>query len=334
MKKKSMRCIALALLMALAICALAGCAKQDAALDKVRLNEVTHSVFYAPQYAAQYLGFFEEEGIELELTNGGGADKTMAAVLSGNADVGLMGPEAAIYVALEGNSDPAVVIGQMTKRDGSFIVGREADDDWSWQDLKGKSIIGGRKGGIPEMTLEYTLRKNGLEPGKDVEVMTNIQFNLMGGAFNGGTGDYVTLFEPTATEFEKQGKGYVLASVGEASGEVPYTAYSVRKSMIEENPDLMQRFMNAIAKGQKWVAENEPAKIAEVIAPAFPDSDVDTLTTVVKRHKDVDAWMTTPVMTQDSFERLQDIMQGAGELKERVAFDELIDNRFAEEAAK
>ncbi|MGI6004986.1 MAG: ABC transporter substrate-binding protein [Christensenellales bacterium] len=333
-KKRLFISLALVLVLALSF-SLAGCAKKDKALDKITLTEVTHSVFYAPQYAAIYLGYFEEEGIELELVNGGGADKSMAALLSGQADFGLMGPEAALYVTIAENKDPAVVIGQLTKRDGSFIVGREPlQGEFDWEGMRGKSIIGGRPGGMPLMTLEYVLKSKGLEPGSDIDVITNIQFDMMGGAFVGGTGDFTTLFEPAASQFEKEGKGYVLESVGSASGEVPYTAYMVRQSMIDSDPDLVQRFVNAIAKGQKWVQEHTPEEIAEVIKPAFPDSDDEILAAVAKRYKDVDAWMTTPVMTEDSFTRLQDIMEEAGELARRVDFGEVIDNQFAEKTVK
>jgi NitT/TauT family transport system substrate-binding protein len=311
---------------------LSGCGEQK--LTTLKVNEVTHSVFYAPQYAAMNLGFFEEEGLDIELTNGGGADKSMTAVLSGEADIGLMGPEAAIYVYNEGKEDHAVIVGQVTKRDGSFIVGREADEDFDWESLRGKTIIGGRKGGIPEMTLEYVLKSKGLNPGEDVEVLTNIQFDLTAGAFTGGTGDYATLFEPVASTLESEGKAYVVAAVGEASGEVPYTAYMAKKSYVEKNSDTVERFLRALARGQEWVNTHTPEEIAEAIAPSFADADLDILASVAQRYKDTDAWMTTPVMTEDSFTRLQDIMESAGELEQRVPFDKLIDNSYAEEALK
>ncbi len=311
---------------------LSGCGDQK--LTTLKVNEVTHSVFYAPQYAAMNLGFFEEEGLNIELTNGGGTDKSMTALLSGEADIGLMGPEAAIYVYNEGKEDHAVIVGQVTKRDGSFIVGREADEDFDWESLRGKTIIGGRKGGMPEMTLEYVLKSKGLNPGEDVEVLTNIQFDLTAGAFTGGTGDYATLFEPVASTLESEGKAYVVAAVGEASGEVPYTAYMVKKSYAEKNSDIVNRFLRALVRGQEWVNTHTPEEIAEAIAPSFADADLDILASVAQRYKDTDAWMTTPVMTEDSFTRLQDIMENAGELEQRVPFDKLIDNSYAEEALK
>lgn len=247
---------------------LIGCGKQKN--TKVRLIEVTHSIFYAPQYVAIHQGYFEEEGIEIELINGGGADKCMTALLANQADIGFMGPEAAIYVYNEGKEDYAQVFIQLTQRDGSFLVGREPEPDFKWEDLRGKTVIGGRKGGVPLMTLEYVLKNHGLVPGQDLEVLTNIQFDLMAGAFTGGTGDYTTLFEPVASSIEREGAGYIVASVGAASGEVAYTAYMAKKSFIEKNKDLIQRFTNAIYKGQQYVKEHSPEEIAKAIKPAFP----------------------------------------------------------------
>lgn len=303
-------------------------------MDKIILNEVTHSVFYAPMYAAISLGYFKEEGVEIELVNGGGADKSMTALLSGQADIGLMGPEAAIYVFNEGRENSAMVIGQLTKRDGSFLVGREPDEDFKWTDVAGKTIIGGRKGGVPEMTLEYVLRKNGLEPGVDVTVDTSIQFDLMGGAFEGGVGDYVTLFEPTASMFEKEGKGYILAAVGQESGEVPYTAFQTTKSYIKENPDIIRRFLKAIYRGQQWVQKASDKELAEAIVDFFPDTSIEALMMVAKSYREIDAWMDTPVMKKGAFDRLQEIIIQAGVLTEKVDFENVVDNSFAEEIVK
>lgn len=310
---------------------MAACSQDNEEMVTLRVCEVTHSVFYAPFYAALELGFFEEEGIEIELTNGGGADKVMTAVLAGQSDIGLAGPEACVYVALEGREDHPVVFGQLTKRDGSFIVGR-TDDDFEWSDLEGKTIIGGRKGGMPEMTLEYVMRQNGVIPHEDAVVDTSVQFNMMAGAFTGGSGDYVTLFEPTATEVAEAGKGYILTSVGLESGEIPYTAFFASKSFIEKNGELIQRFTDVIARGQKWVMENSAEDVAKAIADQFPDNDIKTLTTVTQRHKDIDAWNETPVMKKEAFERMQAVMETAGELDERVDFDMLVDNSFAMKA--
>lgn len=301
----------------------------------VRVNEVTHSVFYAPQYLAMELGFFEDEGLTVELTNGGGADKVMTAVLTNQSDIGLAGPEACIYVLNQEKEDYPVVIGQLTKRDGSFLVGRE-DEEFSWENLRGKTIIGGRAGGVPEMTLEYVMRLNGITPGVDATVDTTVQFNMMAGAFTGGNGDYVALFEPTATEVENAGKGYVLTSIGQESGEIPYTAYFASQSYIAANPEVVQSFINAVARGQKWVEEHTAAEIAQAIAPQFPDSDVAVLTDVVQRHKDIDAWNSTPVMKESALERLETVMETAGVLERSqwVDFAKLVDNSFAEKAAQ
>ena len=313
-----------------------GCQEKapEKTMDKIVLNEVTHSVFYAPMYAAISLGYFEEEGLEIELVNGGGADKSMTALLSGQADIGLMGPEAAIYVFNEGRENSAVVIGQLTKRDGSFLVGREPDEDFKWTDVAGKTIIGGRKGGVPEMTLEYVLRKNGLEPGVDVTVDTSIQFDLMGGAFEGGVGDYVTLFEPTASMFEKEGKGYILAALGQESGEVPFTAFQTTKSYIKENPDIIRRFLKAIYRGQQWVQKASDKELAEAIVDFFPDTSIEALMMVAKSYREIDAWMDTPIMKKEAFDRLQEIIIQAGVLTEKVDFENVVDNSFAEEVVK
>ncbi len=306
--------------------------KTDNELVKITLSEVAHSVFYAPQYAAMELGFFEEEGIELELINGQGADKVMTSVVSGQVQIGLAGPEASIYVYNEGREDHAVVFAQLTQRDGAFLVGRTDEENFSWENVKGKYIIGGRKGGVPEMTLEYVLNKNKIVPNEDVTVDTSVQFALMAGAFTGGTGDYVALFEPTASMLEKEGKGYVLCSIGEQSGEIPYTAYFANKSYIEENSDIIQKFTNAVYKGQKWVEENEASEIAKAIVNYFPDTSLEILTMVAQRYKDIDAWSTTPVMKKEAFDLLQTVMEQAGELSQRAPFENIVDNSYAQKA--
>lgn len=306
------------------------CGKKD--LVKVRLNEVTHSVFYAPQYVAINQGFFKDQGLDVELTNGGGADKVMTAVLAGQSDIGFAGPEAAIYVYNEGKEDHAVVFAQLTKRDGQFLMGRKSEANFKWANLKGKNIIGGRKGGVPEMTLEYILRKNGLTPGKDINVDTSVQFNLMAGAYTGGQGDYVTLFEPTASMLEKEGKGYILASLGKDSGEIPYTAYFAKKSYIEKNKGIIQKFTNAVYKGQLWVNNHTPEEIAKVIKPSFPDTDLDLLTKVAKNYKDYDAWNKDPILKKESLELLQKVMQEAGELKKAADYDKLVNTEYAKKA--
>ncbi len=312
---------------------LSSCGGNDS-LTKVKLSEVTHSVFYAPQYVALNKGFFKDAGLDIELQNGQGADKVMTAVLSGQCDIGLAGPEASIYVYNEGKADYAQVFAQVTKRDGSFLVGRKPEPGFKWSDLKGKNIVGGRKGGVPEMTLEYVLNKNGLVPGADVNVDTSIQFALMAGAFTGGKGDYVTLFEPVASSLEKEGKGYILASVGQESGEIPFTAYFAKKSFIEKNKDVIQKFTDALYKGQVWVDTHSPKEIAEVLKPSFPDTDTELLTVVAERYKKIDAWCKVPAMKKESFELLQTVMKQAGELKQKAPYDKVVVNTYADKAAK
>lgn len=310
---------------------LTGCGKQQTTV--VRLNEVTHSVFYAPQYVAMSKGFFADEGLEIELTNGGGADKVMTAVVSGQSDIGLCGPEASIYVHIQGRDDLPRVFAQLTKRDGSFLVGR-TDEDFAWSDLSGATIIGGRSGGMPEMTLEYVMRKNGIEPGKDALVDTSVQFNMMAGAFTGGNGDYVALFEPTATEVERSGNGHILCSIGQESGEVPYTAYFANNSYLVEHADIVQHFTNALARAMDWVNTHSDREVAEAIADQFPDTDLDVLEAVTARHRAIDAWNTELTMTNDALERLEEIMTQAGVLSQAdwVDFDALVDNSFAQNA--
>ena len=325
---KRFLCGVLAVLLPAAMCA---CGKQETAT--VRLSEVTHSVFYAPQYVALEQGFFADEGLKIELSNGGGADKVMTAVLTGQADIGLAGPEACIYVYNQGKDDHPVVFGQLTKRDGSFLVGRE-DVPFTWELLRGRTVIGGRAGGVPEMTLEYVMRQNGIVPGVDADVDTTVQFNMMAGAFTGGNGDYVTLFEPTATEVEQAGKGYILCSIGQESGEIPYTAYFAARSYVDANPETVQGFVNAIARAQQWVAEHTDRQVAEAICDQFPDTDLDILERVCARHREIDAWNRTPVMERQALERLETVMTQAGELAtdQWVSFDQLVDNSFAQKA--
>lgn len=326
--KKVMALLFTLLFVLLAVLA-SGCEKQTE-LRHVVLNEVTRSVFYAPLYIAVSKGFFLEEGLEIEIVTGGGSDKSMTALLSGDAQVALMGPETVVYVANQGKEDHPVIVAQLTKRDGSFLVGREEDKAFDWAKLKGKSIIGGRPGGMPYMTLCYVLKQHGLTPGSDVTVIDNVQFNLMGGAFEGGTGDYVTLFEPTATLFDNLDKGHIVASVGQESGEVPYTAFMVSKSTTEKDPEFVASFVRAIYKGQKYVKTASAEELAKAMQPFFPDSDIETLKIVANSYRTIDAWMDTPAMSADAFNRLQDIIESAGELTARVDFSEAVDNSFAQ----
>ena len=300
----------------------------------VRVNEVTRSVFYSPQYVAIALGYFSENGIEVELTTGQGADNVMTAVLAGQSDIGFAGPEAAIYVYNEGKTDYAQVFAQLTKRDGSFLVSRDYTDNFSWDDLKGKTVIPGRKGGVPYMTFEYVLKQNGLNPSTDLVLDDSISFDLMAGAFAGGNAEYVTLFEPTASMTESQGVGYIVASIGEESGDIPYTAYFAKKSYISENEELIQDFTNAIYKGQQWTEEHTAREIAELIKDFFPDSDIDMLESSIQRYKDIDAWNQTPVLTEEAFNKLQDVMEEAGELEKRASYNDVVNNKYAEKAIK
>lgn len=303
-------------------------------VKNIKVSEVTRSVFYAPQYVAINNGYFKENGIEIELTTGQGADAVMTSVLSNQVNIGFAGPEASIYVYNEGKEDYCQVFAQMTKKDGSFLVAREKNDNFKWQDLKGKTIIPGRKGGVPYMTLEYVLRKNGLDPKKDVVLDDSIKFELMAGAFTSGTADYVTLFEPTASLTQNENKGYIVASVGEAAGEIPYTAYFAKKSYIENNKETIQKFTNAIYKGQKWVKENSSEDIAKVVQSFFPDTDITLLSKVIQNYKDIDAWNDTPVLKEESFNLLQDVMTSAGELQKKAPYDKIVNNEYANEAIK
>lgn len=327
----------LAAVLALSGMVFAGCGEKEGSkatreLTRVRLCEVVHSIFYAPQYVAISQGFFEEEGLEIELTTAQGSDKVMTALLSNTADVGLAGSEAGIYVYNQGQEDYAVNFAQLTRRDGSFLVGRNPEPDFKWENLKGKTIIGGRPGGMPEMVLEYVLKKHGLTPGKDVTIITNLAFTATAGAFTGGSGDYVALFEPTASLLEREGAGYVVASLGKSSGEVPYTVFMVRKSMVKEKPELVQKFTNAVYRGQLWVNSHSASEVARVIQPFFPDADLDLVTRVVARYQEQDTWPPNPLVDEDSFLIMQDIIRTAGELDKTVEPSTLITRDFARKA--
>lgn len=307
--------------------------EQDSNLQTIKVNEVTRSLFYVPQYAAIANGFFEEEGLKLDLTTSEGTDKVMTAILANQSDIGFAGPEASIYIYNEGKEDYAQIFAQITKRDGSFLVSRE-NEDFKWENLKGKTIIPGRKGGMPYMTFEYLLKQKGLDTEKEVVLDDSIKFDLMAGAFSGGTADYVTLFEPTASMTEEQGKGYIVASIGEAAGEIPYTTYFAEKSYIENNPEIIEKFTRAVYKGQKWVQEHSAEEIAQAVQDYFPSTDVTMFAKSIQRYKDIDAWNTTPILTEESFNRLQDVMEEAGELKQRVPYDLVVNNSFGEKVSK
>ncbi len=306
----------------------------ETSMQTVRLSEVTRSIFYAPQYIALSQGFFEEEGLKIELTTAQGADAVMTSVLANQSDIGFAGPEASIYVYNEGKEDYTEVFAGLTKRDGSFLVSRNENSDFKWTDVKSSTIIPGRKGGVPYMSLLYVLRKYNINTETDVILDDSISFDLMAGAFSSGNADYVALFEPTASSTELAGKGYIVASIGKETGELPYTAYFAKKSYIEENSDVIQKFTNAIYKGQKWVQSHSIEEVADSIIPYFPNTDRDLLITVLNRYKEIDVWSETPFISEDGFDLLQTIIQDAGELKEKVPYDKIINNNFVNEAIK
>lgn len=315
---------------------LAGCRKTDSgsSLTPVTLNEVAHSIFYAPQYAAIELGYFKDEGIDLTLVNGAGADKVMTALVSGDADIGFMGSEASIYTYMNGAGDYAVNFAQLTQRAGNFLVGRQPETDFQWSSLAGKKVLGGRAGGMPQMVFEYILKKNGLDPKTDLTIDQSINFGLTAAAFTSDDADYTVEFEPFATGLEVEGSGYVVASLGEESGYVPYTAYCAKKSYMEKNPELIQKFTNAIQKGMDYVNSHSAEEIAKTIQPQFKETDLEKITLIVDRYKNQDTWKDNTVFEKESFELLQNILEEAGELEKRVPYEDLVTTEFAENAAK
>lgn len=303
-------------------------------LTPVTLNEVAHSIFYAPMYVAIEKGYFEEEGINLNLVTGFGADKTMTAVISGTADIGFMGSEASIYAYNEGANDYVVNFAQLTQRAGNFLVAREEIPDFHWIDLKDKKVLGGRKGGMPEMVFEYILRQNGIDPSKDLIIDQSIDFGSTAAAFAEGNADFTVEFEPGATNLEKEEKGYVVASLGTDSGYVPYTAFSAKKSYIEKNADVIQGFTDALQKGMDYVQKHTPKEIAEAIAPQFKETNLNTIETIVSRYYEQDTWKDNLIFEKKSFELLQDILESAEELDTRAPYNKLVTTTFAEKAAK
>lgn len=302
--------------------------EKETNLKKVTLAEVAHTIFYAPQYVALNKGYFEEEGLDIELVLTSGADAVMSAVLSGDVDIGFSGTEATIYVYNGGEKDYVKTFAGLTKRDGSFLVSRKKYDNFTLKDLKGKNVIGGRQGGMPEMTFEWALRENGIDPNKDLNIDTSIAFSAMQGAFIGGTGDFVTLFEPNALSVEQNGYGYVVAYIGELGGEVPYTAYNARKSYIENNKETIKSFTKAIDKGLKFVENNTPEEIAKCIIDFFPDTTMNDLVKIVKRYKDGDAWRENITINEQEFKHIQDIMIASNELDKYVEYKDLIFSEY------
>ena len=303
----------------------------------LKVSEVTHSIFYAPLYVAINNGYFEQDGIKIELSNGGGADKSMTAILSGDADIGLMGPEAAIYVTEGGAQDKPVVFGQLTKRDGSFIVSKTAIEDFTVEDLVGKEIIGGRKGGVPAMTLEYIIKQAGLSIGTEpnqVNLRTDVAFDLTASVFDSTDADFCTLFEPTASELCAERGYHIVASVGEVSGEVPYTAFMAKKGFIEENQLTVERFLRAVYRGYRFLLTADVDEIAESLKPSFVGVKDESIVTSIQSYIACDAWVDNPAMTETAFNRLQDIMISAGELEDKVEFDSVVDNTIANKVYK
>ena len=302
--------------------------KENNNLKKVKVAEVAHTIFYAPWYVALENDYFKDEGLDVEVMLTPGADKVTSAVLSKDVDIGFCGSEASIYVYNSGNRDYIVSFAGLTKRDGAFLVSRKKIENFKLEDLKGKYVIGGRKGGMPEMTLEYTLKENGIDI-NDLTIDTSVDFASMGGTFIGGLGDFVTLFEPSATKVENEGYGYVVGYVGEYGGEVPYTAFNARKSYIKNNKETIQKFTNAINKGLEYVWNNDEDKIAKVIVNQFPDLTINELSKMIKRYKDNDAWMKNTYFKEEAFDHLQDIMIEAGELDKKVPYNDLVNTSFS-----
>ena len=325
------RIVSLCLCFVLCSCLASGCGKHNK-YTEVTLTEVAHSIFYAPMYVAIEQGYFEEEGLKITLVNGLGADKTMTAVLSGDSDIGFMGSESSIYVYQEGAKDYVVNFAQLTQRAGNFLVSRDLDETFQWESLKGKTILGGREGGMPEMIFEYILTQKGIDPDKDINIVKNIDFGYTAEAFSSGEGDYTVEFEPAAEALELEGKGKIVASLGVESGMVPYTAFSAKKSYIKKNPETIQSFTNAIQKGIDYVATHSPEEIAKVIQPQFKETDSKVLEAIVERYYQQDTWKEDTVFKEESFTLLQDILKKSKVLEQTVPYEDLVTTKYSEEA--
>jgi NitT/TauT family transport system substrate-binding protein len=329
--KKWMR-IALFSLCSILLAIPLACAKQEEKATKVRVAEVTRSIFYAPQYVALSKGFFKDEGLDVELTTTWGGDKTMTTLLSGGADIALVGSETSIYVYSQGTSDPVVNFAQLTQTDGTFLVSRNKIDNFSWDLLKGSVFLGQRKGGMPQMVGEFVLKKHGIDPHQDLQLIQNVDFANIANAFASGTGDFVQLFEPTASIFEQEGKGYIVASFGTESGHVPYTSFMAKESFIKGHPATIEKFTRALYKAQQWVEEHSAADIAKAIAPYFKDTHLPLIEKVVDRYKAQGSYATNPILDKEEWNNLQTIMNEAGELPKHVDHETLVDNSFAKKA--
>ena len=332
MKKKLICKIMIFLVLVLAIFAIVRInRKEDNGLRKITVAEVAHSVFYAPQYVAHGLGYFEEEGLDVSIILANGADNVMASVLSGDADIGFSGTEATIYVYNGGEKDYVMTFAGLTQKDGSFLVSRKKYDNFTLNDLKGKKVIGGRIGGMPEMTFEWALKQNGINPKTDLIIDTSIAFAAMEGAFVGGNGDFVTLFEPNATSVEKNGYGYVVAYIGELGGSVPYTAYNAKRSFIEENPDVIKKFTKAVDKGLKYVDSHDSKEIAKIMLDYFPNTTLEDMIKIVDRYKNGEAWKKNITISEEEWKHIQEIIEASGELDKYVSYDKLIYNKYFKE---
>ncbi|MFT4414904.1 ABC transporter substrate-binding protein [Fredinandcohnia humi] len=318
----------ISVLVLLLIIPLAACNNEQ--VQKLRIAEVTRSVFYAPQYVAITEGFFEEEGLEIELTTVPGGDKTMTALISGGADIALVGSETSIYVEAQGSTDPVINFAALTQTDGTFLVSRKDIENFSWEMLKGSTFLGQRKGGMPQMAGEFVLKKHGINPQSDLNLIQNIDFANISSAFASGTGEFVQLFEPTASLFEKEGRGYIVASFGEESGKLPYTSFMTKQSILKEDEEAIEKFTRAIYKAQQWVESHSPEEIAESVQEFFPDTPLDLITSSIERYKNQGSYASTPVLSEEAWNNLQDIMDEAGELPKRIDYETLVNTTIAE----
>lgn len=309
---------------------LTGCNQSETSVESVRVAEVTRSIFYAPLYVAIEKGFFNEEGLKIDLQTTWGGDKTMTALLSDGTDIALVGSETSIYVYAQGADDPVINFAQLTQTDGTFLVSRNRMEEFSWDKLKGTTFLGQRKGGMPQMVGEFVLKKNGIDPHNDLEMIQNVDFANIPNAFASGTGEFVQLFEPQASMFEQQGIGFIVASFGVESGHIPYTTFMAKESTINSREDTIEKFTRAIYKGQQWVYQTEASEIAKVIQPFFEETELETIEMVIERYKSQKSFAENPILDEGEWENLQNIMDEAGELPERVDYEKIVNTEFAE----
>ncbi len=308
---------------------LSACASNDS--TKIQLAEVTRSIFYTPQYVAIEKGFFADEGLDVELTTTWGGDKTMTALLADHADIALVGSETSIYVYAQDASDIVINFAQLTQTDGTFLVAKSEQPNFSWENTRDSNFLGQREGGMPQMVGEFVLKKHGIDPHADLDLTQSIDFANIPGAFASGDYEFVQLFEPTASMFEKEGKGHVVASFGEEAGNIPYTVFMAKDSFINENGDIVKKFTKAIYKAQQWVAESDAEEIAKVIQPYFDDTELDIIIASVERYQAQDSFATEPLLTEETWNNLQDIMDEAGELPKEAPYEDLVNTDIAKE---